>query len=63
MSRAKLESIVKYKKSTKRNNNENYKNKELYYMINMKLCFGYIYIYITFKNKSTIQFATGLQRY
>ena len=41
MSRKKLESIVKYKKCTKRNDNENYKNKELYYTINMKICFGY----------------------
>ena len=43
MLRAKLESIVQYKRFTKRNGNENYKKKELYYMINMKLCFGYIY--------------------
>ena len=43
MSRAKLESIVQYKRFTKRNGNENYKKKELYYTINMKLCFGYIY--------------------
>ena len=45
MLREKLESIVQHKKSIERNGNENYKKKELYYMINMKLCFGYIYIY------------------
>ena len=43
MLKGKLKSIMQHKKSTKRNGNENYKNKELYYTINMKLCFGYIY--------------------
>ena len=54
MLREKLESIVQHKKSIERNGNENYKKKELYYTINMKLCFGYI---------STVKFSTRLQRY
>lgn len=44
MLRAKLEPMVQYKKSTKIYANENYREKELYCAINMKLCSGYIYI-------------------